>query len=57
MTIGEKKTKTLREVVRILSFQRHKLADFSLEEGSIIYNARAQSDLVIEDHEFSVDTG
>ena len=56
MTIGEKKTKTLREVVRILSFQRHKLADFSLEVGSIIYNARAQSDLVIEDHEFSVDT-
>ena len=56
MTIGEKKTKTLREVVRILSFQRHKLADFSLEEGSIIYNARAQSDLVIEDHEFSVYT-
>ena len=42
--------------MRILSFQRHKLADFSLEEGSIIYNARAQSDLVIEDHEFSVDT-
>ena len=50
--------KTLREVVRILSFQRHKLEDFSLEEGSIIYqyNACAQSDLVIEDHEFSVDT-
>ena len=42
--------------MRILSFQRHRLADFSLEEGSIIDNARAQSNLVIEDHEFPVDT-
>ena len=42
--------------MRILSFQRHRLADFTLEEGSIIDNARAQSDRVIEDHEFLVDT-
>ena len=59
MTIGEKKTKTLMEVVWILTelsvAQVSDNSDFILEEGSIVNSACAQGNLVIEDQGVPVD--
>ena len=59
VTIGEKKTKTLMEVVWILTelsvAQVSDNSDFILEEGSIVNSACAQGDLVIEDQGVPVD--